>query len=941
MATAGLLAGRTHEVGMLQRFLDDLRTGSRVVVLEGEVGIGKSTLLDRVVASARERSWPVLTSRPVESELPWEFAALADLFGGLPPDVVERLPPAQRRALGVAVFRDEAPENSVDPLTLATAVRSALGMLTEVSPVVLAVDDLPWLDPPSSRILEFVLRRAGDAPIGMIATVRTAWETHPAAMFTDDLEPDRVDRLTVGRLGAEAITQLLADRDPTIVSETTKLREIRRWSDGNPLVALQLLRVAPGEFGPESVPDLGVPHALRRLIDERLRSLTPETRDVLLVAALSNAPSVTRTMAAARDPATARGALHDAVEAGIVSMRNDAIVFAHPLIRAVVIDDATPTERRQAHRRSADGATSPEERARHLALGSEGPDESVASEVEHAAELAAGRGAPETAAGLAALAAELTPVGEGPAHRRRSGREADLRFLTADPPRACALLEGVVADSPRGPERAEYLRRLARYATHRGDPATEWVGRLASAFEEAGDDPRLRGAIALDLAVALSNAGDQARAAEFGDIALAMAIESGDAARECQIYAGMAYSTFLAGGGSVSGLVDQALSGPDQPSGLSMELRPRYVAARLLFYVEEYRRSRELFDAELTRAHDEGITSGLALLLGNFADLEIWTGNWERAGRLLDELDENGDESPVVAVVRGVRGLLQVCQGREEEGRRCIDTAIRTAAGANMPILVLDNAYALGVAWALGDPSDSHERLAPFVTMARGAGVTEPSLLRFVPDEISALVRLHELEAAAELLTYFEHCAAGSTRCWDSAAAARCRGLLAIARGDVEEASSSIERAIGFHQRVRQPFEEARTWLIAGEIHRRARAKRKARESFAHAVGLFDKLGSPRWAQRARDEMGRVGVRAGGPTEAGAELTVAEREVVELVISGLSNRQVAEQLFMGQRTVESHLTRAYRKLGVRSRTQLAPAYSPGQGTVDPEPPAVE
>jgi DNA-binding CsgD family transcriptional regulator len=926
MATGRLLAGRTHEVGLLQCFLDDLALGPRLLVLDGEVGIGKTTLLDRVVASARGRGWRVLTASPVESELPWEFAALVDLFGGLPPDLVRRLPPPQRRALGVVVFRDEVPQDSVDPLTLATAVRSILGVLAEESPVVLAIDDLPWLDAPSSRILEFVFRRVGEVPVGLVGTVRTTWEPRPAPLFTDDMDPGLVDRLTVGRLEAEAIDQLLADRDPAIAWEATRLREIRRWSDGNPLVALQLLRVASEELGPESVPSFGVPGALRRLIGGRLHSLRPETRDVLLVAAISNSATVVRTMAAARDRATARGAIHDAVEAGIVSVHGDVLTFAHPMIRAVVIDEAAPVERRQAHRRSAEGSGSPEERARHLALGSEGPDEAVASEIEQAAELAAGRGAPETAADLVALSVELTPADHGPSRRRRSGREADWRFLTADPIRACALLEAVVADSPAGPERAEYLRRLSRYATHRGDAATEWVGRLSTAFDEAGDDRRLQGAIALDLAVALSNAGDQSRAAEYGDIALTMAIDSGDTARECQIYAGMAYSMFLAGGGLDRDLIDRALSGPDQPPGLSMELRPRYVVARLLFYVEEYARARELFEAELASARDEGITSGLALLLGNLADLEIWSGDLDRAAHLFDEVHDTGDDSAVTKVVGGVRGLLQVYRGRVEEGRRAIDSAIETASGVNMPIFVLDNAYALGVACSLGDASDTHEHLAPFVAFAGAAGVTEPSLLRFVPDEISALVRLDRLDAASELLAYFEHCATRSPRCWDMAVIARCQALLAIARGEVPEASSAIERAIALHQQVHQPFEEARTWLVAGEIHRRARAKRKARESLTRALELFEGLGSPAWAQRVRDEIGRVGLRTDRPADAGSDLTAAEREVVELVISGLSNREVAENLFMGQRTVESHLTHVYRKLGVRTRTQLAAAY---------------
>ena len=415
MATARLLAGRTHEVGLLQRFLDDLPLGPRLLVLDGEVGIGKTTLLDRVVASARGRGWRVLTASPVESELPWEFAALVDLFGGLPPDLVRRLPPPQRRALGVVVFRDEVPQDSVDPLTLATAVRSILGVLAEESPVVLAIDDLPWLDAPSSRILEFVFRRVGEVPIGLVGTVRTTWEPRPAPLFTDDMEPGAgrsADRRAVWGRGDRPSSWPIAIppscRRPRGCARSAVGRTATRWSPCN-------FSVSPPRSSARSrCPRSGSRCALRRLIGGRLHSLRPETRDVLLVAAISNSATVVRTMAAARDPATARGALHDAVEAGIVSVHGDVLTFAHPMIRAVVIDEAAPVERRQAHRRSAERCSSPEERARHLALGSEGPDEAVASEIEQAAELAAGRGAPETAADLAALSVELTPADHGP-----------------------------------------------------------------------------------------------------------------------------------------------------------------------------------------------------------------------------------------------------------------------------------------------------------------------------------------------------------------------------------------------------------------------------------------------------------------------------------------------------------------------------------------------
>ena len=162
-----------------------------------------------------------------------------------------------------------------------------------------------------------------------------------------------------------------------------------------------------------------------------------------------------------------------------------------------------------------------------------------------------------------------------------------------------------------------------------------------------------------------------------------------------------------------------------------------------------------------------------------------------------------------------------------------------------------------------------------------------------------------------------------------TAAAGRCHALLSAARGDLVDAADVVERALADHRRVPQPFEEARTYLAAGEIYRRARAKRKAGEALARAIDIFDELGSALWAQHARSELGRVGLRTARSATAGHDLTAAERGVVELVISGMTNREVAEHMFMAQRTVESHLSRAYRKLGVHSRTQLANAYSPG------------
>ena len=590
------------------------------------MGIGKTTLLRWLAATAAEHSYPVLSTSAVEAELPWEFSALADLFEKVPRDVVERLPAVQRIAIGVAVYRDETATEAVDGLTLATAVLTVFRELAARAPLLVAVDDLPLLDGPSARVLEFVLRRAGSAPIGLIGTVRTEWEAHPSPLMTDSFERDLLERLTLGPLSIDAIADVLGLGECE-VSENARLQRIYEWSRGNPLFALHLLSATPADLAAAS-PKVGAPEVLDRLVRSRLASVSLDARGLLLSAALDTRPSVTTLMAASTNPATARAALEEAERVGLISVAQGEVSFSHPLIRAVTVGEADPLERRKAHLRLAEVTRTPDERARHLALGSGGPDEAIASEVEAAAATAVARGGSDVAAILAALSVDLTPAATPESRHRRMVLEADCRFLSADPYRACTLLEEVVADLAPSPDRAELLRRLARYAMHRGDGATAWAERLSSALVEAGDEPSRRSAIALDLAVALSNAGDQAGAATHGVMALEAATLAGDAVLEAQICAGLAYGVFMQGGGIAEDLVERALVGPPQPADLPMELRPRYVVGRISMLSEQFERALELLEAELTEARDEGIKPGLVLLLGGLAELEVWTGNW-------------------------------------------------------------------------------------------------------------------------------------------------------------------------------------------------------------------------------------------------------------------------------------------------------------------------
>jgi DNA-binding CsgD family transcriptional regulator len=220
---------------------------------------------------------------------------------------------------------------------------------------------------------------------------------------------------------------------------------------------------------------------------------------------------------------------------------------------------------------------------------------------------------------------------------------------------------------------------------------------------------------------------------------------------------------------------------------------------------------------------------------------------------------------------------------------------------------------------SVGDAEAAHGRLGSLVERVDAGGVREPGSARFVFDDVEALIGLGRLEEAEVLLDRWEDRACQLNRASALAAARRCRGLLSAARGDLDDAAGSLERALAEHERAPLPFERGRTLLVVGAVRRRANQRRAAREVLGEALRVFEGLGAPLWAAKAKAELARIG----GRTTAGTELTATEERVAELVAQGLTNKAVAGELFVTDRTVEGHLSRIYAKLGVRSRAELA------------------
>ncbi len=920
-----VLVGREHESAAVARFLGRATPNSRVMLVEGEVGIGKTSILATARDSAREHGWLVLAANPAELEMPLEYTGIADLLEPLPVSLADSLPAPQRRAIRVALLREEAPEPSVDLRTIATAAVAILRRLADTQPVLLIIDDLHWLDLASARVLAFVLRRLPPAPVSLLASVRTGWTESRPALATDAIPPGRLDRLTLGPLSLGAARELVTSRTPLRPARPALL-DLHQLTGGNPMF---LLEVAGQPGAIESIiagrPPL-MPSSLRHLLASRISSLSAGARDLLLVAALADGLSLRVILSTARDRPSARDDLQQVIAANLLASADDRVLVTHPLVRSVIVGTADPADRRAAHTRLATAVERPEERARHLALSTDGPDELIADDLEAAAIAAAGRGACAVAADLGELAAALTPPDRCAAYQRRQVLAAAHRFDASEPAQACVLLERAVDSAEPGPPRAELLRRLARYRGHSGQSLKEWAADLERALREADGHGESRIVINLDRCVVALNSGDLLGAQRLAEEALDD-IERGygHAALEAQCCAGLALLGFMLCRPPRPDLIRRALAGaPHQPVRLAMELRPNVAVGHVRHWNGDLDGARLLYEEEYRRAREEGIETELPLLLWGLVETETWAGHWARAEQLAEQgcrAAEEAESPSGIALMLGARSLLQVCRGRLDEGRRDAARSMRAATELGMSVVPRMCAHALGVAGlSQGDAATVHQQLGPFVQPAVWNCGLEPALWRFLPDEIEALVRLGQLDAAQAILEPYESWSARVGRGFAVAAAARCRGLLLAGHGDLAGAEAELEKAISLSGAVGQPFETARTLLTAGEVHRRARHKRLAKLRITDALALFESLGAPTWATRTRTELACVGLRPTMPHP--SALTPAEQRVADLVVLGRTNAQVATELFMGQRTVESHLTRIYQKLSVRSRTEL-------------------
>jgi DNA-binding CsgD family transcriptional regulator len=910
MTTAAAdLVGRDEELAAIAGFLE-AGAPACAVAIEGEPGIGKTTLWRAAVEAAAGRGFRALAARPAESEAKLAFSSLADLLGEALGDVLGELPLPQRRALEVALLLEDAKGARLDRRAAAAGLLGSLRALSTDGPVVVAIDDVQWLDRPSASALEFAARRLRDEPVALLLA-RRASEAAAEPGLEQSLPEERVLRLSIGPLGFVELNALLHERLGTVLPRPL-LHRIHELSGGNPFFALELAR------RPERLEaGRGLPPTLDVLVRGRVAALPEPARRALLAAAAASQPTVELVERVVEAP----DALTAAEGANIVLLEHGSVRFEHPLLASAAYAAADPGGRRDVHRRLGELTRDPEERARHLALAATGPDEAVAAALDEGAARARARGAPASAAELSEQAALLTPPEQTEDARRRAADAGYYHFESGDSRRARAMLEEVSSQLAAGPERAAVLIRLARVRSYSDDlrAATEL---FLQAAEEAGEDKFVRARALEGAATQLFRQRIQLEeAVEFAKTAAALAGDLGEQALLGEALGSQLLAEATLGRPEAAETLKAALAQQEAAEAERILAQPKWTAAIARMWWDEPAAVRETYEELVEHGRESGDEGSLAYVYVMLAQADVLLGDLERAERdavAAGEIAEQAGQQTLVVYAHAVRALADAQRGRATEARAEAALALAHETQGT-PALQFATA-ALGLLeLSLGRAEDAVERLTPLVEFVRAEQICEPGLVRFVVDQVEALGELGRLDEAGELLAWYETNAEALGRRSALASALRCRGLLAAGAGDLDGSLALFERALEQHEAVPLPFDRARTLLAYGAALRRAKRKADARSALEEAVAAFDSLDAATLAEKARSELARIG----GRRRSEGGLTATERQIAELVAEGRSNKEVAAALFVSVKTVEANLSRVYAKLGIRSRAALA------------------
>jgi DNA-binding CsgD family transcriptional regulator len=506
---------------------------------------------------------------------------------------------------------------------------------------------------------------------------------------------------------------------------------------------------------------------------------------------------------------------------------------------------------------------------------------------------------------------------------RRELEAADQHIAAGDTARARVILERLLSAADAGPTRARALHRCARVSALVGEMFAV-PQLLRDALIDVGSDLPLRASIERDLVWSLAQVGEVSQLLPHADAALDAAEASGHPVLIAEALNHLCMTHCFAHGHIDPNLLNRAIRFQDQVATAPPPIDPAIASGRLtlalaLKWTDNFDHAREMLEALHTEHAEHGDEAAITPVLFHLGELEYWSGNLEAAARAAKECHELAIRSgQAVAELRAMTLDAMVACFRGTTDAISISTAslaIAEAGGdwsAMIRILKSVGVHELSI----GTTEAAVDHLERGIALTKSLGY-DSRTVRIVPDAIEALIAAERCQEAAPLVDELER-AAMSNRPWALATRARCRGLVQAATGHLAEAEASLELAMLEHERLPRPFERGRTLLCLGVVQRRLRRQRAARQSLDEACRIFETLGAARWTDRAYAELARIAGRASNALA----LTPTEEQVAALVADGRTNHEVGAALFISVKTVESNLTRIYRKLGVSSRREL-------------------
>ncbi|KJS60805.1 ATP-binding protein [Streptomyces rubellomurinus] len=906
-----MLYGREDEQAAVDGLLAAARDGrSGVLLLRGEPGIGKTALLDGAVARAGD-GFRVIRAAGVEYEAELPFAGLSMLLApGL--DRLAALPGPQRRALERAFGLAEESSSPADRLLVGLATLGLLAELAADRPLLCVVDDLQWVDGASLDALLLAARRLQAEGVVLLLAART---TGGAAD-----RPLGLPELHVAALSEADATRLLADRAGPELPAAARTGLLAQAA-GNPLALTELPLTAEAfTAGPQPSGGVGaLPLTSRLLIafHGQVTGLPAATQTLLLVAAVEESGDLAVILPAAATLGVDAEHLAPAEEFGLVTVTPERrAAFRHPLLRAAVLQRAPHHQRLAAHRAVAGALPDGDRRTWHLALAATDPDPDLADALERAAVHAERRGGRGGAAAYE-RAARLTPDREGATRRLVLAAEAATE--EGELARAEALADEAAARTDNA--FAHALLDQVRATAHFWRGSYPTAHRLLLDAAAADIDPAHAARMLFQAFHTAWYAGEQPVAAVLDRLAALPLPEDDPLAPLARHLPAAVLPALGRPAGPLPAVRETAEAARRAGAESPVDLVQLCGATLVLGRDEE---TAELAAELVAEARAKGTVGVLPTLQFFLAEAELFHGRHQDAEVTATEalaLARDTGQHQWVSQLTALLAYLAALDGRTEPSAASLAATALTTTGPQTAAPAAGHPWAH---WALalhdlgqGRAGAAADRLH---TLTTGPHRHHVSATRAVPDLVEAAVRLGTPERAAEPYERFARWTAAADRPWTAALRLRCQALL----GPDELAEAAYRAALDLHATTNRPFEQARTALLYGEWLRRTRRRTDARPHLTAALETFDRLAAHPWSARARTELAATGTPTIAPTATSSltPLTPQERQIARLAAQGLTNRDIAAQLYLSPRTVAHHLYKAYPKLGITSRTDL-------------------